>query len=66
MRSGTSGTEWIPFQLVTVLKSFGPVIRSQVVSFLAVGSEVMRRFKFDLEVREEDPGTDLQDGRATP
>ena len=33
MRSGTSGTEWIPSQLVTVLKSFGPVMRSQVVSF---------------------------------
>ena len=66
MRSGTSGTEWIPFQLVTVLKSFGPVIRSQVVSFFAVGSEVMRRFKFDLEVSGEDPGPDLQAGRATP
>jgi len=65
MRSGTSGTEWIPFQLVTVLKSFGPVIRSQVVSFLALGSEVMRRFKFDLEVRGGNPVTDLLEGRAT-
>lgn len=43
IRSGTSGTEWIPFQLVTVLNSFGPVILSQVVSFLASGSAAIER-----------------------
>ena len=33
IRRGTRGTLCIPFQLVTVLNSLGPVIRSQVVSF---------------------------------
>ena len=33
IRRGTSGTECIPCQFVTVLNSLGPVMRSHVVSF---------------------------------
>ena len=34
-RSGSSGAAWMPSVLVTLLKSFGPVSRSQVDSFPA-------------------------------
>ena len=37
-RSGTSGTAWMPSVRFTVLKSFGPVSRSQVVSLAGRGA----------------------------
>ena len=46
IRSGTRGTACMPSQFVTVLKSFGPVILSQVVSFFFSGSAAMARFMF--------------------